>query len=249
MTDRFSERARAERRQRLLRRSLVPLLVVVLVLAGGWTVWFSSVLAARTVVVRGERSLTRAEVVAAAEVPVGRPLARIDVSAVRRRVGELLPVDSVRVSRRWPHTVVVTVTERTAVGWVRKDSQKWAVDADGVLFLVVTRMSSPELAVDPADHSALRAAARVAGQVARYDPSLAGAVTSVAAATEDSVTLHLKDGRQVVWGSTDRPADKARVLKALLKISARTYDVSAPDNPTTSQAAPSQAAPSQAATG
>ena len=52
--------------------------------------------------------------------------------------------------------------------------------------------------------------------------------------TVDEISLFLKDGRQVVWGSSDDSATKARVLQDLLKTKAQVYDVSVPTQPTTS---------------
>ena len=46
------------------------------------------------------------------------------------------------------------------------------------------------------------------------------------------VPLDLTDGRSVVWGTTDRTAEKAEKLAALLTQPGRVYDVSTPDLPT-----------------
>ena len=53
--------------------------------------------------------------------------------------------------------------------------------------------------------------------------------------TVDQITLVLRDGRQVLWGSAEESDAKARVLVALLKEPAASYDVSVPGQPTTSQ--------------
>ncbi|GAA3418912.1 hypothetical protein GCM10018952_56370 [Streptosporangium vulgare] len=59
--------------------------------------------------------------------------------------------------------------------------------------------------------------------------NLARKVAEVLAPSAETVSLRLKDGRAVVWGGGDRPADKARILVTLLKRPADTYDVSSPD--------------------
>ena len=65
--------------------------------------------------------------------------------------------------------------------------------------------------------------------------SLTLIVDYVQVATVDEISLFLKDGRQVVWGSADDSETKARVLQDLLKtIEAQVYDVSVPTQPTTS---------------
>ena len=62
-------------------------------------------------------------------------------------------------------------------------------------------------------------------------------VSGVAASTADDVTLTMKDGSRVVWGSPDDSDAKAALLDALVKDHATRdpgtaveYDVSAPDN-------------------
>ena len=56
--------------------------------------------------------------------------------------------------------------------------------------------------------------------------SLVKAITATAA---DDVDLQLRDGRTVVWGGSDRNADKIRILPALLAQQAHVFDVSNPD--------------------
>ena len=48
------------------------------------------------------------------------------------------------------------------------------------------------------------------------------------------VSLVLKDGREVVWGSAEESETKAEVLATLLAtVQAQVYDVSVPSKPTT----------------
>jgi cell division protein FtsQ len=54
----------------------------------------------------------------------------------------------------------------------------------------------------------------------------------VAAPSVASITLTLNDGREVIWGTTDRTEEKALKLGALLTQPGTTYDVSSPDLPT-----------------
>ena len=52
-------------------------------------------------------------------------------------------------------------------------------------------------------------------------------------ASKDSVQLVLGKNRTVTWGSAAKGEQKLTVLRSLLKIKARGYDVSAPEQPTT----------------
>ncbi len=57
--------------------------------------------------------------------------------------------------------------------------------------------------------------------------------SSISASTKDSIILDLTKGRTVTWGSAGNAERKLTVLNSLLQISAKEYDVSAPDQPTT----------------
>ncbi len=217
-------------------RGLVVLgLVAAVVAVAGWVVLASPVLDVRGVQVAGTTFLGPAEVRRAAAVPQGGPLARADLGAVRRRVEALPAVASVQVSRAWPHEVRIEVTERTAVAVVEDGERLHGLDADGIVFrsykarpraLPLIRMAADA----PAD-----ARAEAAHVVGVLPESVARRVAFVDVHTRDAISLELRDGRTVVWGSADQVTDKARVLAALLKAvrDARSYDVSVPGQPTT----------------
>ena len=71
--------------------------------------------------------------------------------------------------------------------------------------------------------------------LAELQPWLAKQVSGVKAATvaagTEQVTLSLRDGKTVQWGSTDNAAQKNRELAVLLPGGARYIDVSAPALP------------------
>lgn len=229
---RFARRQWA-RRWRAWKWVVASLLLVAVLAGGGWLVWFSSVLAVQGVAVEGTGYLTDDEVREAAEVPAGEPLARVDLVAVTARVAALAPVESVEVTRSWPHQLLIEVTERTPVAVVDVGGSIRGMDAEGVLFL--------EYPTPPRDLPVLRtfagadAGARqeAAGVVTALPGDLARQVDHLEVETIDRITLVLRDGRVVVWGSAQDSAEKARVLVALLAHQARQYDVSVPSHPTT----------------
>ncbi|KAA1378682.1 cell division protein FtsQ/DivIB [Aeromicrobium fastidiosum] len=236
--DRFFERSRSEKRRRWLRIALGVLAVAAV---GGlvWLVWFSSVLTVRDVEVAGRTTLKESQVLRAAQVPKGRPLARVDVDAIEGRVSALNRVDTVEVSRSWPHTLSITVVERKAVMWARLNGQVRGIDRNGIAY---RSYASPpdgllEAAIDIPDArdrlQTSEALAAVVVEIGERDAALRREIESVTAATKDSIELRLTKGRTVVWGSSADGRRKLQVLEALLRIEATRYDVSAPDQPTT----------------
>ncbi len=232
MPQRVAERGRVRRRTRLV---VMATVVTLALLAGatGWLVLGSSVLGARAVEVVGESRLTADEVVARAEVPTGTPLARLDTGAIADRVAGLAPVLRVSVDRDWPSTVRITVVERTAAA-VKARGTGWVlVDRSGVAFDTVDKRPRglPKISA-PVDEgpAALRATLDV---LETLTPAVRDQVREVRAAGLEQVTLQLRRGRTVEWGSVERSDRKAAVLAVLLSRKAKVYDVTAPDSPTT----------------
>lgn len=218
------------RRRRRWVGVLVAVLVVALLGTAGWLVAFSSVLATRQVTVTGNKILSAEEVRAAAQIPLGRPMARQNTDAIAARVAALRPVRSVQVTRSWPRTLVVTVQERTPVLAVAEPTGFTLVDEAGTTYLSVPTVPSGivQAAVDPSNVLLLTDV----GLVARaLSPDLAKKVRIIEAGSTDGITLRLRDGDQVIWGSADESVLKAQVVSALLKRAASTYDVSAPHSP------------------
>lgn len=228
----FRKRRLAGRWHRV--RALVLVALGLGLIAGAaWVVLFSDYVTAREVDVTGTRVLRDARIERVADVPTGTPLARVDLDAIRARVESDASVRRAEVSRHWPHTVTIAVTERTPLAVIDQGQGLRALDADGVLFrsydkrpaglpLVRTEPDVPEEALVEAGRVLSALPPRVAGRVERLD------VTSV-----DDISLVLTNGRRVVWGSADQSGQKAEVLAVLLKRPVGQIDVSVPGRPTT----------------
>lgn len=231
---RFEHRT-ARARRRPWRLAGWGLLVLAVLLGLVWLLALGPVLAVREVRVTGLTDAGEtAAVLAAADVPDGTPLARVDTAGAARRVGEIATVASVEVTRSWPGTVTVAVTRKTPALAVRlPDGTLRVVDTTGSPYeqvaavpagvpLVTSSSASP-------DPQGLRAAAGVL-QVLPAD--LRRQVTGMTVASADAVSFQLGDVT-VRWGGPADGPKKARVLQILLGTKPATVDVSAPDTPTT----------------
>jgi len=214
---------------------LVLLLVLLLVVGGVWLVYFSRYLAVQSVQVTGTGLLSADDIRAAARVPDEQPLARVDLAAIERRVESLAPVADAEAVRQWPDRVLIDVTERKPIAVVDVGGRIRGMDADGVIFREYPR-APRNLPLVKTSGSISRETLHEAAQVvSALPPALSRRVEHLAVETVDQITLVLRDGRQVVWGSAEDSAAKAEVLVALLKEPAKRYDVSVPGQPTTSQ--------------
>lgn len=236
--ERFAARASYERRRRL-RRVAVSLLALVVIGTLTWIVMFSSVMAVRRVAVDGETTLSESQVRSAADVRIGQPLARIDVAAIEARVASMERIQSVTVSRSWLHTVRITVVERRPVAWLTVGGAIRGLDRYGIDFRTYDKapkglLEAEVTTTEPRSRQqTLEAVAAVVQLIEDDDPALRKQLKNITAATKDSIQLNLTNGRTVVWGSRADSAHKLTVLNALLRIKADRYDVSAPDQPTT----------------
>jgi cell division protein FtsQ len=226
---RFMRRAR----QRRLRAAL-PWAGVggVLALAGllTWMVYGTSLLGVRELRVTGTALVSPAEVRAAAAVPTGLPLARVDLTAVRLRVAALAPVDRVMVSRQWPGALLVQVVERTPVAVVPQGRQFAVVDGAGVVFQTVAKrppgLPLARVGTPGRDDPATRAALQV---LAALTPQLRDQLVEVTVEGPARILVKLRGDRTVVWGDATRSDTKAQVATALLARDGDVIDVSAPD--------------------
>ncbi|MGL5827557.1 MAG: cell division protein FtsQ/DivIB [Nocardioides sp.] len=203
-----------------------------LLLGAGWAVYFSPMLVARSVEVRGTELLTAAQVDAAARLRLGEPLVQVDLDAVDARVEALAPVRSAEVTRIWPDTVLVEVTERRAVAVVEIGGRIRGMDESGVLFRGYRSAPSglPRIRTElTVDTDTLHEAGQV---LAALPPEVSRLVSYVSVETIDRISLVLRDDRVVLWGSAEESVDKGRVVGKLLAIPARRYDVSVPGLPT-----------------
>jgi cell division protein FtsQ len=209
-------------------------LLLALVVGAIWLVFFSSYLSVRGVEVDGVQQLRASEVRAAAAVPDGEPLARVDVDRVRSRVEALAGVRSADVSRAWPDQVLITVEEREAIAVVEIGGQLRGMDAEGVVFKDYAKAPAGLPRVETSATTGGEALREAALVVAALPSDLAAKADHVEVRTVDEISLVLRDGRTVEWGSSEQSEEKARVLTDLLGQPARKYDVSVPGQPTTS---------------
>ena len=235
---RFAQRRRKGTWQRA-RIYVYGLLALVLAGVGVWMVWFSTILGVRDVKVDGLTTLKVASVRSTAEVAHGKPLARVDTVAIKARIAEIERVEHVDVKRGWPNTIHIDIVERSSVAWIDSGGTIRGLDRFGVDYRTYKKAPKNlfEIRVSAVEserrQDSLVEAARVIGIIKTDDRELFDDIKHVEVASKDSVELILSKGRTVTWGSAAKSTQKLTVLRPLLEIKAYTYDVSAPEQPTT----------------
>jgi len=208
-----------------------------------WVLFGSRLLVVKSETVTGTHLITQAQVLAAADIPPGTPLIRVNTAQVAQRVETIRQVASATVSRDWPDRLVITVTERVPVVAVRMTSGGFdLVDPAGVIVrwsqvrpaglpLYLTSLTGGALHGDPGVASTAAVLAELPSWLSREVTEVSATTAGMTASPGDSaqVTLYLTGHKTVVWGGADRASQKDRELAILMRDHGRYFDVSAPE--------------------
>lgn len=229
-TTSFQQRRLAELRKRARKRAIVTAAVLALPTAL-CVAALSPAMDVDTVRVVGTRRLTPAEIERVARIGDG-PLAIVDTDAVRRRVMALQGVKKATVTREWPSAVVVKVVERVPVVAVPREGRTELYDIDAVLVATVDTAPATTPRLNVADGSPTPEVVGAAVAMLRALPKpLRQQVRDLTAAGPASLSFHLENGAEVVWGNGERTKEKVRALTLLVPQNAKRYDVRVPDRP------------------
>lgn len=214
------------------------LLLALLLFCG--VVFFSPLLSTDRIVVEGTGVADKDAVAQALEPLQGTPLPRVTEQRVKDLIGENITIRDVSIEARPPHELVVTLHERVPVVTVKEGDQYVLVDKDGT---AVGSVPAVEQAQVPLVQGGLQAVQQdsfrdVVDVLQALPQSLLQQMTSAQAKSATEITLEMKDGSTVQWGTSERSEYKAQVLSALVKSAGKdggvgTYDVSSPDHPVT----------------
>lgn len=225
--------ARAALRPRFSRRLVIGIAVVLAILLVGWLLWFSSLFSVRTVSVSGSETVSTAQVEEALAIPAGSPLLTIDTDELEQRVEAIPAVRDAEVSRSWPSTIEVSITDRTPVATVSVDGAPWLIDDTGTPYVnavglpadAVEGLIEMDLATPGSDDLATTEAIAV---LTALPDEIRDQLESISAPGPAEVTLHLDDGRTVIWGDSSEQADKVTMLPGVLEHSGTVFDISSP---------------------
>lgn len=221
--------AKPHRKRR--RRTIIAVLVVVVVAVVGVLV-AGQLLTVKTVRVSGTVNQDPEEVRTTSGIESGDRMAGVDTGSAASAVSQLAWIDTVTVTRSWPSTVKIAVTEHNAVGVLDDGGTPVVIDDRGRQFL---RGAAPEGTVpvqaQASDDAAVSAAAEVLSALAPLGPDFRAQLAEVDAPAADRVTLRFRDNREVYWGTAERAAEKAEATRVVLTREGAKWNVSNPAMP------------------
>lgn len=237
---RLAERARATRRRRWIRYGSIGA-GLLLVMGVAWLAFLSPVfrLDMERIEMTGQGTVIApgaVEKVVAAEA--GTPLTIMDTVGLRNRILDIAGVRDVVVTRDWPKGMKIVLTASEPVAAV-PDGTGFTLRDD--LADVVGRADAvpdglPVIEVPQGDQMArtLEAAIFMLNAV---PADLHKEIRSVSATTPDAVSMELRGGATVLWGSQADADLKVRVFEVLRTAKStkdsKVFDVSAPNAPIT----------------
>ena len=165
---------------------------------------------------------------------IGVPLIRLNTAAVVEELEQLAGVKGATVTRSWPTGLSVQIVPRVVAAAVADGDGFQLFDEEGVELerVTVAPEGLPQV-VMPLGQDNRRALRSLLGVVASLPPELTGLVAEASASSQDTVTLRLTDGVEVVWGDSSEPGLKAAATKILVEHGATWIDVTAPEQPVT----------------
>ena len=213
------------------RKSRLPWLVwlfVILAVVAWWALYQSRWFLVEHIKVNGASRVPVATVTSLANVHVGKPLMSVNPSGIVQKLKDVPQIKDAKVERGWPHTVLITVIERSPVAVMATSKGFVLIDDEGMVAgTSPTKPKNLKVVVAKPNTSAMKAAAQViTGLPAKWK------VSYVAAPSAESVTVVLTTGQKIFFGSGKDVAMKVKVAKALLANKFKTINVSAPMNPT-----------------
>lgn len=207
----------AWRRTALLWGGLVALAAAGLV----FLFFYSAAFVVKDVQVVGAKGKLAESIVYEADIPHGRPLARVSETRLAERVLEgQKRVRSVSLHRRWPSTIVYEVELREPALVLRGGGRTWLADAGGVVYAAVGKASHKLPAVTVAERPADLSQETVRGLVElwrmRPDPAeLEGEISTPRLGSDGDVTIKI-DQLTVRWGPPVEAEKKWKVVRALV---------------------------------
>jgi cell division protein FtsQ len=215
--------------------------VVLLVLYGGYMLWFRNMswFAIDDVTVRGATTNEREIHSAVEQVAGDMTTLHIKDGELRDAVARFPTVASVAASTSFPHGLEVTITERLPVAFIQVGGQRTAVSADGYLLAGADFDAKALPRIEGAAAHGVRLDQDAAAQAAILGATPGPLKNRITSSTWDDqrggVVVDLKNGPEVRFGDGSRAQDKWEAAVTVLSSNERgspSYlDVSVPDRP------------------
>ncbi|OFT83719.1 cell division protein FtsQ/DivIB [Corynebacterium sp. HMSC29G08] len=187
---------------------------------------FTPVVPMRGINVHGNHALTQEYVQQLADIAPDTPMGRVDVRRAAQNIAADPWVETVTVSRDWPSSVDVEITEHVAVAFIAQHDGTHLIDSNGEDFLVAEPPPQAiELVGAPVEDA--EAMAAVVDIAASISERARNEIAAIDVAPLNHV-LRTNDGRTIVWGASEDNKNKSYALEAVLQMEGREFNITNP---------------------
>ena len=215
------------------KKVLIP---IILVAALGYLFGWSSIFDIRSIEVsglEGSKTLTAKKIIRKSGIGIGDKLARVNAGDVARALSVYPEVAGVDINRKPLHTVELVIQLREVdVAFATRQGKFLLGDKNGVTFVEVSRPPQG-VPVIAGDRRFINDAMQIYDALPK---KIRQRVARIDLPSKASITLELRGGLKILWGSVGDQEAKLTVLDALLAAPenkrARFVDIATPLTPT-----------------
>ncbi len=215
------------------KKLLIP---IILVAALGYLFGWSSIFDIRSIEVsglEGSKTLTAKKIIRKSGIGIGDKLARVNAGDVARTLSVYPEVAGVDINRKPLHTVELVIQLREVdVAFATRQGKFLLGDKNGVTFVEVSRPPQG-VPVIAGDRRFINDAMQIYDALPK---KIRQRVARIDLPSKASITLELRGGLKILWGSVGDQEAKLTVLDALLAAPenkrARFVDIATPLTPT-----------------
>lgn len=184
---------------------------------------FTPVMPMRTVAVEGNHILSSERVEDLAAIPPETPMGKVNLKDAANGVASDPWVKTVTVSRDWPSTVDIALTEHIAVAFVAESDGAHLIDEEGKDFLVADPPPEAiELVNAPVqDPEAMADVVAIAASISNR----ARQAIAVIEVQPNNHVLRTVDDKQITWGASEDNENKSYALEAVLQMEGTEFNI------------------------
>lgn len=203
----------------------IGLILVLVMLIAGMLFMKSSYFAVGEVVVEGNHYITVEDVYHIADIPEKLNIFNLNTSDIRSRLLNDLRIAEVDVSRRFPGTIVIHITERKPVTYVTSSYGFLELDSQGIVlaaFKNLKHMNVPmitgirldnEYVSDSIENPTIRSVVRY---LASLDEPVLNQISEVNVRVPEQITAYTASSVQIRLGNSANLSDKVKFTNSIL---------------------------------
>jgi len=221
--------------EKLKRRSQLPftqpvnftgLLMILMVLIAGLLFVQSSYFAVGNVVIRGNKYITDADICRIAGIPDKINIFRLNTGEIRERLLRDLRVAEVDISRQFPATIIISITERQPIAYAANSYGFVQLDRHGVVIAAAKTIKQIDVPIitginlgdvyigDRVEAGELRP---VLTYLAALDEVTLNRLSEVNIDVPDQMLAYTTDSICIKLGEADRLEEKAKLTQSILQ--------------------------------